>query len=48
MLHIDDILHKRVKYSDSPINIESGIRVIEVLKTAYPKRGTPRSAIKKL
>jgi predicted dehydrogenase len=46
--HIDGILNKRIKLSDSPLAIENGVRVIEVLKTAYPKRGTARSAIKKL
>lgn len=47
-LHIQDILSKKVKPAHSPIALEGGIRVIEVLKTAYPKRGTSAAAIKKL
>lgn len=48
MVHIDAILSKKIKYADSPITIESGVRVIEVLKTAYPKRGTAKSVVKPL
>lgn len=48
MLHINDILTKKIKPADSPISIESGVRVIEVLKTAYPKRGTVRTKIRAL
>ncbi len=48
MLHINSILGKKIKVADSPLSIESGIRVIEVLKTAYPKRGTARTAVRKL
>jgi predicted dehydrogenase len=48
MLHVNDVLNKKISASESPISIESGVRVIEVLKTAYPKRGTPRTSIKKL
>ncbi len=47
-LHIADILSKKVAAKDSPLAIESGVRVIEVLKTAYPKKGTPMTAIKSL
>lgn len=48
MQHINALLTKKTKYADSPISIESGIRVIEVLKTAFSKRGTARAAIKVL
>ncbi len=48
ILHIGDILNKKVTPADSPLSIESGIRVMEVLKTAYPKRGTSRALIKRL
>ncbi len=48
MLHINDVLAKKIKHADSPISIESGVRVIEVLKTAYLKRGTLKTAIKSL
>jgi predicted dehydrogenase len=48
MLHIAAILDKKIPPAKSPISIESGVRVIEVLKTAYPKRGTARTTIKEL
>ncbi|QQG37870.1 MAG: Gfo/Idh/MocA family oxidoreductase [Candidatus Kaiserbacteria bacterium] len=47
-LHIRDILEKKIRPSDSPLSIESGVRVIEVLRTSYPKRGTGRTRIKPL
>lgn len=48
VLHIDAVLSKKIKPTDSPISIESGVRVIEVLKTAYRKRGTVTSRIQPL
>ncbi|TSC56053.1 MAG: hypothetical protein Greene041679_546 [Parcubacteria group bacterium Greene0416_79] len=35
MLHIQDILDKKIKASDSPISFESGLAVMEVLETAW-------------
>lgn len=48
MLHIDAVLKKKLKPQDSPISVESGVRVIEVLKTAYPGRGTARAKVRSL
>jgi predicted dehydrogenase len=38
-LHIDAILKRKIKPTDSPIVIDAGVRVMEVLKTVYAKRG---------
>ena len=48
MLEIDRVLTGKIKPDRSPLAIESGVRVIEVLRTAYPKRGTGKTRVKKL
>lgn len=48
MLHIQDILDKKVKPNKSPLSIESGVRVIEVLRTAYMRGAKALTDIKKL
>ena len=47
MLEIARVL-KSKSTEESPLSIESGVRVIEVLRTAYPKRGTGMALVKSL
>lgn len=48
MQEIDRILSGKRRAADSPLSIESGVRVMEVLRTTYPSRGTKRTMIRKL
>lgn len=48
MKHVRDVLAKKIRPNDSPISIESGIRVIEVLKTAYYNHAGTQVAIRPL
>ena len=39
MLHINDIIEKRVKPADSPLAFETGVSVMRVLETAWKSKG---------
>lgn len=48
MLHIQDILDKKIKAEDSPISFESGLAVMEVLETAWRNPDRSLQPIKKI
>jgi predicted dehydrogenase len=46
--HIEDIIEGRVKSSVSPVSLESGVSVMEMLSTAYKLKGVGTALVKKV
>jgi len=47
MQHIDAVLKKKIRATDSPLSIESGVSVMRVLETAWKSKGTSLLSIRK-